>query len=250
MVRRLNGPKGLGDAIYLRALVLHLLAAGDTVEVYTSWPEVFVGLPITVERADGYGDYGTLTHMTACMNCQVPHIARLDKFTLACLQAGVSDPVELKLDWKVRNAALINDIVKRSDGRKIFLFQPLKIAHNIEQVLIAPHRLAYRKFVSDKSDHFRVKVGSPEFIEANDHPPSDYDLVGRTSVGDVFDIATHADLVFGDLNYLHILAQALDRRFVIMCSRRGLASNIKRVAGMRPDRFIQKPHLGHAILDE
>lgn len=43
---RLNAPKGLGDAIHVRAVVIHLLRQGELVTVFTRWPEVFADLDI------------------------------------------------------------------------------------------------------------------------------------------------------------------------------------------------------------
>lgn len=249
MIRKLNAPKGLGDAIYLRALALHCLNAGERVEVCTRWPEVFAGLPVKIRSADRFDDYDALSHMVACLHCQVPHIRKIDKFRLACLQAGIAEPVELKLNWAVRNRPLVETITEKAAGKPILLFQPLKLAHNEEQKLMQPNAAAYSGFINSKAEFFRVKVGDAACVEKS-QLDCDLDLIGKASISDVFDIATATDVIFGEMSYLPILAQAMDRKFTAMFSRRGIDSKNKRASGVTPERLIQKPHLATVLFDE
>ena len=46
-MKRIRGGSGLGDAIYLRPIVEHFVAAGETVQVLSNYPEVFVGTQAT-----------------------------------------------------------------------------------------------------------------------------------------------------------------------------------------------------------
>lgn len=247
----LNAPKGLGDAIYLRAVVLHLLALGERVKVYTPWPDVFVGLPIEIAppAASGSSDWN-LHSVTACLHCEVPLIRAMDKFTLACAQAGIAERIELKINWVTRNTGLVEDIKRRAAGRRVMIYQTVKRARNPVQEMWQPHRAAFNRFVAGQKDCFRVKLGHPDFTVTDESAECEIDLAGKVSVTDVFDIASAAALIFGEDCFLPVLAQAMDRPFVCMFSSRGLNSNQRKIFCLTPERAFNKPHLGTAIFDE
>ena len=99
---RLAAAKGLGDALYLRAAALHLMKIGQPFDIYTGWPEVFVGIPNIRPLSEADNSGGDLCHVAAC-NCRNPEIMRLDHFTNAYRRAGIEGPVELQIGWKVQN---------------------------------------------------------------------------------------------------------------------------------------------------
>lgn len=242
----LIGPKGLGDAIYLRAIVLHFLEIGKPVTVYTFWPDVFSGLPVEVKSAVGVsGDPGEglkLRGAFYCLQCNAPAMRVLTQFQMMCLQAGVETPIALRADWKVRNRTLVDSVREQARGKPVLLYQAPKRATKPYQ--FPPDSGEFQKFLLNDA-HFRVKVGHPNY--GDDEFPSDRNLFGLCSVSDLFDLASVADLCYAEPSYLPILAQAMDRRFVCMFSRKALESDFAKVAGVRPERLFHKPHLGKAI---
>lgn len=254
----LNAPKGLGDAIYLRAVALHLLDRGEKVRVWTRWREVFLGLNVAFAEAE---DVETLIgkrereprhdlrNVTACLHCRVPYIMARDKFALACLQAGIEEEIELRMGWEVRNPSIVKHVTMY--GKPILVYQPPRKISNDAEAQAQPHRAAFVRFLEGaKRDFIRVKVGHPDFTVDGDDLPVDLDLYGRTSVADVFDLVSASDLVFGENCFLPVAAQAMDRKFVLMMSRRALSSNLNKVRGITPERMIQKLHLGRVLFDE
>jgi hypothetical protein len=257
MVYALNAPRGLGDAIYLRAVALHLLAMGKAVKVFTRWPDVFSGMDVEfgsmaeVTALEGQKFRAPSTqvrNVMACLHCQVPYIAALDKFALACLQAGIEDEIELRIDWQVRNDDLVNRIRDAAGVRPIVVFQPLRKAHNEADEVLRPKAGAFAKYVG-AVEGFKVKVGSAEFT-TDDGLSCDLDLYGQTSVTDVLDVVSCADLCVAENCFLPVAAQAMNRRFVLVMARRALASNLNKVRGITPERMMQKPHLGCVVFDE
>lgn len=181
---RLNAPKGLGDAIYVRAVALHLLRCGEQVKVYTRWPEVFADLGIevdTLSHIDIRAPEVDVRNVTACLHCQVPAILSLDKFTLACLQAGISEPVELRLDWTVKDTCLLADIRNRAGSRPIMLYQPLRKSKNTAQELMSPRAAPFREYLVGARNVFRVKIGHPDFTR-DDDLPCELDLFGKITI--------------------------------------------------------------------
>lgn len=248
---RLNAPRGFGDAIYLRAVVLHLLARGEAVEVFTQWPHVFKGLPVRISPLAEV-DRGEEIHIAAaCYHCRVPAVMALDQFTVICLQAGITEKVEFRLGWTVRNQALVDRVRREAAGRRIMLYQPEKVSGNPDEKLLRPRAAAFEKFLAGHADCYRVRLGHPRY--AKDHPlPCELDLFGRTSVKDIFDLAVSCDTIFGEAAcYLPILAQAADKPFTCLFSTRGMAAVDRRhVWVIRPSLIFHKKHLATAIFDE
>lgn len=247
---KLNSPKGFGDAIYLRAIVLHLLAHSVSVQVFTHWPQAFDGLPIKISPADGYTSADDLHHAMACLHCRVPWIMDLSHFDLICMQARIGERVELRMGWEVRNGELVDRVRIAAAGRPILLYQPRKKPKNPEQELLRPRRDAFNAMINDRSDAFRVKIGHPRFTDDDRRLTFDLDLYGKTTIHDLFDIATVSDGVLSEAPcFLPILAQALDKPFTCMFARAGLASINKRTAGIAP-RMFHKKQLATTVYDD
>ena len=248
---KLNAPRGFGDAIYLRAVVLHLLARGETVQVFTQWPHVFKGLPVKLSKLTEV-EYGEEVHFAAaCYQCRIPAIMALDQFSVICLQSGITEKVDLQLRWTVRNRALVEKIRQDAAGRPIMLYQPEKVSANPDEKLLRPRREAFEKFLLEHSDCYRIRLGHPRY--AKDHRlPCELDLFGLTRVRDVFDLAVTCDTIFGEAaSYLPIIAQAADKPFTCLFSTRGMAAvNRRHVWVIRPSLIFHKKHLATAIFDE
>lgn len=240
----IRAARGLGDAIHLRAGVLHLLRRSEQVKVFTPFPVVFADLPVaTAPVADGDAHEGLL-HFAG----RLSRAEDTDNFTASCARAGLSG-VDLRMDWKVKNPALLSLILDASKGKPILVYQPRKIARNPAQELIRPALNAYNGFIADHHDHFRVRLGQPPYVEMDRSAPCEFDLFGKTSIPDAFDIATIGDLFFGESCYVPMLGEAMDRKYAIMFTRRALNSS-DRVANMKPSRLFHKKHLATAVYDE
>ncbi len=250
---KLNSPKGLGDAIYLRSIVLHLLARGEQVKVFTVWPDVFDDLPVEIIGANDYVYDDDLHHAMACLHCRVPAIMALDRFRLTCLQAQVLGSVELTMAWRAKiDSVVVKQVKEKAAGKPVLLYQPRKISKDDDQELTRPLRAAFNRYLATRGDCFRVKIGSPSFVHDDRDLACDLDLFGKTSIKDVFDIASVSDLIFGEAScFLPNLAEALDKPFVCMFSRRATMSiHRKRVWSMRPEFLIHKKHLATVVYDE
>lgn len=245
---QLRASKGLGDAIYLRAMVLHLLDRGEAVEVFTPWREVFADLPVAIRGLSECTGDEAWHHAKPCLHCRI--VQAPDLFRMACLQAGITEPVPLELRWRPKNVALIERVRREARGRPVLVYQPPKKAANLNERLLRPHAEAFAAFLSERSDWFRVKVGAAPYVAPENHPPCDLDLFGRTSVSDAFDIATAADAFYGEPCFVTVLAEALDKPVTCMFSRRAIASGRVHICNMRPERLFHKPHLATAIYDE
>ena len=243
---KLTSAKGLGDAIYLRAIVLHLLERGETpIAVFTFWPAAFADLPILVRSPDEQTGTEGLIQASYLLRDHTTG----DQFTMACERAGLDPIPPLVMNWRVCNPALVEAVRVAAQGRGIFMFQPPKLVNNAEQEELRPSRSAFERYVDEWRGHFRIKVGHPAFTEEG-NAPCELDLYGKTSIHDVFDLGTIAAMCFGESSFLLIMAEAMDRPFTCMFTRRGLDSDYERVRNVRPDRIFHKQHLASVVYDE
>jgi hypothetical protein len=244
----INSPRGLGDALHLRAIVIHLLETGKEVSVFTQWPDVFSDLDVAVQPAEEAVNRPDLFSARACFQCQLPYVRALSQFRNACLQAGVFDAIELNIRWTVRNQTLLDKVKSKAAGKPILIYQPLKRVKNASDGLLRPDRSALRKIVNDRSEFFRVRIGHPDYAE-DDEIERDLDLFGKTTVSDVIDLASICEMTVSEPSFVSVLAQCFDKRFVCLFSSLALQSAVKKVAGVTPQRILEKPHLATVVYD-
>lgn len=248
---KINSPRGLGDAIHVRAIVLHLLSLGETVMVFTRWPDVFADIKgLTVLPAERVSEHRDAFGARVCFQCLIPSVRELSQFRSACLQSGILDPIALDIRWRVRSPALLYKTRQKANGRPVLLFQPLKRAGNVDEEERRPDPGAFRRLVAGFDGHFKIKIGHPDFAEDDAGLATDLDLFGRTSISEAIDLATLADAICAEPSFLGIVAQAFDKPFSCLFSTRALTSDVKKVAGATPTRIFHRPDLCTAVYDE
>lgn len=243
----ITAPKGLGDSILLRAVVLHLLDRGEELTVFTRWRDLFADLPVSVLPLSKRNEQSDLRAVTYSNRAELP--AGKTGFEARCTIAGITEPVELQLRWKVRSPSLLDRIKLEAAGRPIFIYQPLKRAENEQQKALRPLREGYHSYLSSRDDCFRIKLGHPPSVEDDMDMPCELDLYGKAFIFDTFDICTIGDEFFGEPCFIIHAAEALDRKVTCMFSRRALASH-SWVRLINPQRVFHKMHLATAIGDD
>lgn len=239
----MRAARGLGDAIHLRAAAEHLVRRGESVRVFTPFPVVFTGSAAEVRPVMDGNQCSDLRHFFH----RFAHDG-ISAFAGACRRVGIDDPVDLAIDWKVKNWALVKKIADLAAGRRIFVYQPRKRPNNPSQVLLCPEIDRYNGVVADHCDHFRVKLGVSAYC-LDDSGPCDVDLFDKTSISDAFDIATLGHVFFGESCYIPMVGEAMDRRYIIMFTRRALNSDDS-MRFMTPERLFHKKHLATAVYDD
>lgn len=247
----LDGSKGLGDALYVRAVARHLLfKEGKEVIVYTRWADIFSDLPLTVKPLDARTGAEDLHHVVYCSHCRVQQPASLDFFTLACRQAGIMDEVHLFIDWKIRNQPLVDSIQEAAKGRRVFVYQSPKKAVNAEQEAMRPNRAAFNRYVANHNDCFRVRLGHPSAVEDDQSAPHEMDLFGKISVTDALDVGSIAHLLFSDPSFITVMAESMGKRFTAMLSRRAETFPNVRARNATADRLFHNKNLLTVVYDE
>lgn len=237
--------KGLGDAIHMRALVRHVMAR-EPVTVFTGWPDVFADLPISVKPLKARTGEEDIRHCNSCLHCRLPETRITSLFEMACRQAGVSEPVELRIDWRVMNRGLVDTIRIEAGSRKVLVYQPPKIVRTARE--LRPKTEAFLGYLERQAGCYRVKVGHAGAVQEMPEAPAELDLFGKTSVTDLLDIGSAADAFFSEPSYLPILAEAMGKPYACLFTHRAAQAGDSRVRNLTPERLFHTA-LGTAIYD-
>lgn len=248
------GPKGLGDAIYLRAIVLRLLRESVELAVFTSWPEVFDDLPVeTRPRSEAWSDESSALRYPISPNRE-RRLGRCEgsEFATSCRQAGLSETADLVLDRPIKDRARLDEILRAAGGRPICIYQPRKRPKNTLQELLSPNRNSFRRALEALAPRYAlVKIGHPEFVIDDTGLPCDLDLVGPNTVPLILDLSGSAAAFFGEACcFIPVLAQACAKPFSCLFSRRAITSDDPLASGAVPQWIIHKPELATVLFDD
>lgn len=245
----IRGGSGLGDALYVQAIARHLLVHGAaSIEACSAWPDVFRPLngrcvvsPFRRQNIDRLAHY-SLRRM----------IKATDQFRDCCLQAGIPDDVELRLDWMPENIALIDAVRLESDGRPIVLVQlprlPMNRNDGYGAELLPDCRVIQRAIDALGDAAFVVQVGKGEPLF--EFAGLALDLANATDVSDLIDLAFAAHACLGYVSFMVPLAESLDKPALMVWSRRGLTSRNEVISALTPHKVVHKPVLVRHVIDD
>ena len=204
-IKRVRGGRGLGDALYVRPIVDHLIRSGERVKVLTDYKEVFLGsgasvLPFERVRVDvtahyvgGKGKIGTTQWEDVCASAKVP------------------STLPLRIDWPVRNRAMIDGLRAQAGRRPMVLVhggrRPMNRLDGFGMELL-PAKAAFDVVLDELRDCFLVQIGKASQL----YPlKTDVDLNGSTSVADVLDLGVSCAAVVAQCSFAVPLAEVFDK---------------------------------------
>ena len=227
---------GLGDAIYLQSVARHLVERGEDVEACSDWPDVFLPLAGKV-RVSPFRrkPIGRLAHYS-----QRRALAGTTQFEDCCIQAGIRDPVDLRLDWQPLNGDLVAQM--RAAGRPVVAVQMPRAPFGRSDGFGVEFLPDCRR-IQDAIDRLRGRVylvqigkGKRQFHFEG----IDLDLADRTSVSDVLDVGYAADGFLGYCSFIVPLAESFSKPALLVWSRRGLRSPHEVVRQMTPQKILHR----------
>lgn len=227
----IRGGRGLGDSIYVRPIVEHLLDSGQRrVIVCSDYPSIFAGLECSVEphRRDGVD---VLAHYTRGKSNP-----RTTQWEDICASAGIFVP--LKITWQRRHAALIEELRGMARGRPLVLVHGGR-THRWSQGHLLPAKRAFDAVLGELKDCFTVRVGGTDAVYPLE---TSVDLSGRTSVADLIDLGRECDGIVGQCSFAVPLAEVFDKPAMFVWASSGLAP--QRHAYLRqitPRKILSKP---------
>lgn len=214
-MKRIRGGRGLGDSIYLRPVVEHLIARGDEVTALTDYPDVFAGTgaatePFTRERCNLLAHYSSRKSRVGSTQWED-----------VCDCAGVGR-LPFRTDWKVRNHTLVERVRTLADGRPLLLVHggraPMGRDDGFGKELL-PRKEAFGEVLDALGDCFLVQIGQAEQI----YPlRCDLSLNGHTTITDLMDLGVACDGAVGQCSYVVPLAEIFDKPLLAVWAARGM----------------------------
>lgn len=241
-MKSIRGGMGIGDAIYLAAVVRHLVARGQRLEVCTAWPEVFAAYADRIKLSPfRRSPIDVLAHYSRRRNW------RTRQFEDVCIQAGIQEPVDLRLDWTVTDEGFVRRLLE--PGLPVVLVQmpraPMGRTDGIGHELLPDCRRIQEAIDRLRGRALIVQIGSgrPLFNFSG----IDVDLRDQTSISQLIDAASVASGMLGYVSFIVPLAEALLKPALLIWSRRGLRSSTGFVRLITPAKILERPSSLHVV---
>jgi len=242
--RSIRCGSGLGDSLYLQAAVRHLVERGRALEVCSDWPDVFRPLAGRVTLSPFRREVDIRAHYA-----MRKRITTTDQFQDVCIAAGITEPVDFRLDWVPQNERLIDRV--RGDGtRPVVLVllprRPMDRKDGFGDRLL-PNCEVIGRAIEILRPHARiVQVGKGDALYR--FGEIDLDLSNATSVADMIDAAWAADGLLGYVSFFVPLAESLLKPALFVWSRRGLESSTDFIAQITPSKILHRA-TSRAVID-
>ena len=237
--------RGLGDSLYLQAVVRHLLLKGGlSMRVASDYPDVFLSLGKRVQvisftrRVDITAHYVTRKAITTTT-----------QFQDCCIRAGIEEPAELRLDWTITNPGLHAKI--RETGKPVLVVQmprsPMGRTDGFGKTLLPDCRALQLLLDQHRDTHHLVQIGAgqPLFRLRGLH----HDMANKTSVAELIDIVHAADECLGYPSFLVPLAESLGKPALFVWSARGLRDGQQFIRAITPQKLLHKAS-SRCVVDE
>lgn len=241
-MRSIRSGRGLGDNIYLQSIVRHLINQGEALEVCTDWPDLFRpfgdGAQISPFRRT---DIALVAHYTSRKE-----IAGTDQFRDCCLAVGIERDISLSLEWQPSRSELVPE-----SELPVVLVQMYREPFDRNDGFgldLLPRPDAIQQLIDALSgEALIVQVGRGK--ARHSFFGIDVDLVGKTSVPQLLDLACRAGGFLGYCSFFAPLAEALDAPALFAWSRRGLRSREPYIRSITPAKILGKSS-SRAVMDD
>lgn len=234
MNKTIRAGRGLGDAIYLQSVVRHLVQKEQNLTVCTDWQDVFLPLRDKVKFLPfTRQNIRIIAHYSARKSFK-----DTTQFKDCCVQAGINEPVELKIDWVQINKQLIESI--KTDKPLLVVALPRAPMGRNDRFAIdlLPKKDIYQMAVDilkEKYTILQIGAGKPIYNLEN----IDIDLTDKTSVTDLFDIASVADGFLGYCSYIIPLAESFNKKGLYIWANKGLRSAEQYINTITPQKILE-----------
>lgn len=232
---RVRAGSGLGDAIYLRCVVQALLAAGKTVEVACSYPDVFHGLPIKVEpfRRE---KIDIVAHYT-----QRKQATGSSQFQDMCAAASLPQNTPLEIKWTPLNEELLSAVHATAAGRRIVLVHggraPMGRTDGFGMELLPTREAMAALLGMLPKDMLLVQVGKgPQLYPIE----CELDLREKTSATDLYDLMSISYGAVSQCSFIIPLAEAFNKPLLVLWSAKGMAAKDPFVSSVRPEKVLHR----------
>lgn len=240
---RLRGGSGLGDSVYLRPIVDHLVAQGHQVSVASNYADLFRGAGASV-RPFTKGQENVVAHYAHARKRQTTN-----QYQDVLESAHIRELVPLRFDWMMQNLPLAHEIVERAEHRPIVLVhggrEPFGRTDGLGLEML-PCRGAFLAALSALGGCYTIRIGKgTHFYDV----PTNLDLVDKTSVADLIDLTKLCDGVLTQCGFPIPLAECFDKPALVIFGASGLASRHPVIKLITPAKILCKPSSRYVVDD-
>jgi len=251
---RLKGASGLGDTIYAWPIVKWYAQKYDTVHYMTDYPELYETLKNVIcykhLKTNDLGGGPVDVRFTYCARKYTPGTSQFED---SVLSAKIHEKLKLKIDWTIKNTDLVNNIISRSDEKKIcvlaYPYEPfgredewgsmLRINQEVMQILI---------------DRFKDRVffiGTGNRFVLHKTNNVDMDLHEKTSVSDMMDLISICNLGLSQIGNMLPMCESLGKKnFLIFANKAMVQTENKFINAITPEKTVHYKHLNCSVHDE
>lgn len=231
--------RGLGDSIYLESVVRHLIEkTGEKYLVASDWPDVFKPLGDSVKVVPfRRQNIDILAHYASRKK-----YPQYTQFRDCCINAGIQEEVELRLDWKptwgISEPFILVGLPRSPMGRTDGFGAEILPDCRVIQKVIDRYRGKYTI----------VQIGAGEALHKFDG--IDIDLANKTSVSELLDLFHGCSGVIGYVSFVLAAAEAMHKPAFMVWSRAGLNSKDEYIRKITPRKIIEHPHSTKFVIDD
>ena len=255
----LKGASGLGDSIYGYPICKYYSERYDIVHYMTNYPELFKSLDNVVCHEHKKLNYISLDHgvkqpvdirFTYCGRKYTPGT---DQYTDSLMSAKISDDLPLSIPWNIQNKELIKTINKKNflSCKPICLlsapYEPfgrddewgklLRIDPNIMQSIVDKY----------KKDVFFIQIGNRYTLHKIDGVHMD--LVNETTVSDIMDLASYADISLSQIGNALPIAEAVGKKSFTVFSDKALRCENRFISAITPEKVVHYKDRNTSVID-
>lgn len=249
---RIRAGSGLGDSLYLQAVVRHMVLVDgrNDLEVCTPYPELFkalngaaVTVPFTKLGVSLVSHYVT-----------GKRVQGTDQFQDMNTSVGLRKKADLKLDWDVGDLNLVETVLTKAAGRPVALValprNPMDRIDGFGKEL-SPDWAAVQLGINEARARgfYVVQVGKGTAIHTLGN--IDLDLANTTTVAQLVDLAAAVATVFiGIPSFFIPLSESFSKPCFIVFSRRGLESKVSFISAVTPAKVIHRKDICKHVVDD
>lgn len=243
-MKSIRGGMGLGDALYVQAVARHIIQTrGERLKACTAWPEVFKHLPVEIAPFTRQG-ISYLSHYSGRKG-----IEGTTQFEDCCIAAGIREPVDFRLDWKLEDEALAARV--REPGKPVVLVQlprtPMGRTDGFGAELLPDCRRIQQAIdlIGGQATKVLIGAGQPLYTLTG----IDIDLTNQTTVSQILDLGSIAHGVLGYVSFAVPLAETFSKPGLFVWSRKGLRSGLPFIRSITPKKVLHRAS-SRAVVDD
>ncbi len=216
----IRGESGLGDSIYLYPIVKSYLDnVKEPIAVYSNYPEVFEDLKCLVLP------FSKNIDDEAKIFSYLPNKSNSETTILEDITSSCPYQINFYKEHKIKNHNFIKNILKnKPNNKKICIVRYIEPRHNkkrLDNVDCNPNLI--NRFISEfKKDYYFVGIGTNNYYKIK----CDMDLMGQTSVSDLFDLVFISNLVIAQVGYTVPLCELLHKNNIAIFPKKWQTANL------------------------